>query len=157
MARKLTLIAALISCAVTTPAFAQDPVQEKPERIVLESKIGSVMGSTAGQGEYVTVNQGGQLVEGQSLMLSDGALATVVYYYANGSRKCAEKYEGPNTYIIDDSCNKAAYLSDENGSPMTSALIIVGAGVVGAAIIGSQDSEPVGPLSTGANGGARQF
>ena len=155
MARKLTLIAAWIASAIAMPALAQDAAQEKPESIVLESKVGSVMGSAGGQGEYVTVNEGRQLVVGQSLMLNEGAIATVVYYYDSGRRKCVEKYEGPNTYIIDDSCKKAAYLS--NGNAGTSAAIIVGAGVIGAAIIGSGDNVAPGPLSTGPNGSIRHL
>lgn len=155
MTRKSKLVAALIACAIGMPAFAQDPVPEKPESIVLESKVGSVMGSVGGQGEYVTVNEGRQLVEGQSLMVSEGALATVAYYYDNGRRKCVEKYEGPNTFIIDDSCRKAAYMS--NGTPVKSAAIIVGAGLLGAAVLESMDNAPVGPLSTGPNGTIRHL
>lgn len=158
MARKLKFIAALIASAVAMPAFAQDPVQadEKPDSIVLESKVGSVMGSTGG--EYVTVNQGKVLVEGQSLMLNDGAEATVAYYYyfddGKRFRKCVEKYEGPNTYVIDDSCKKAAYLS--SGSTAKTIGVVVGAALVGAAISGT-DSTPAGPLSTGPNGTIRHF
>ena len=155
MASKLTLIAALIASGIAMPAFAQDSAQEKPESIVLESKVGSVMGSTGGQGEYVTVNEGRQLIEGQSLMLNEGAVATVVYYYDSGRRKCVEKYEGPNTFIIDDSCKKVAYLS--NGSPARGAGIILGAGLIGAAIIGSGDNVAPGPLSTGPNGSRRHL
>ena len=157
MASKFTLIAALIASGIAMPAFAQDPVQEKPDSIVLEGKVGSVMGSTGG--EYATVNQGKVLVEGQSLMLSDGAEATVAYYYyyddGKRFRKCVEKYEGPNTYTIDDECKKAAYLT--NGSSMKGAGIIVGAGLLGAAILESMDDVPVGPLSTGPNGTIRHL
>ena len=88
--------------------------------------MGSVMGSTGG--EYVTVNPGKVLVEGQSLMLNDGAEATVAYYYyfddGKRFRKCVEKYEGPNTYVIDDSCKKAAYLS--SGSTAKTIGVVVG-------------------------------
>ena len=158
MARKLKFLAALIASIIAMPAFAQDPVQadEKPDSIVLETKVGGVMGSTGG--EYVTVNPGKVLVEGQSLMLNDGAEATVAYYYyfddGKRFRKCVEKYEGPNTYVIDDSCKKAAYLS--SGSTGTAIGVIVGAAAIGAAISGTGDP-PAGPLSTGPNGTIRHF
>jgi hypothetical protein len=89
------------------------------------------------------------------MMLSDGAKATVVYYYDNGDRKCVETYAGPNTYVIDDRCIKAGWVG--NGSPGKSALVIVGAGLIGAAVLESMDKVPVGPLSTGPNGSIRHF
>ena len=103
--------------------MAQDQAQSKPDSIVLETKTGSVMTSTGGA--YETVAPGKQLVTGESMMLTDGAKATVVYYYDNGDRKCVERYAGPNTYVIDDRCTKAAWMT--NGSPGKSALVIVGA------------------------------
>ena len=149
MTKTLKFSAVLLAMAFAAPALAQD----KPDSIVLESKAGSVM--TTSGGAYETAPTGKRLVEGESMMLSDGAKATVVYYYDNGDRKCVENYAGPNTFVIDDSCTKAAWAN--NGSPGKSALIIVGAGLIGAAVLESMDKVPVGPLSTGPNGNIRLF
>ena len=134
---------ACVIAAFSAPAFAQDPA--KPDSIVLESKVGSVM--TSSGGDYTTAAPGKQLVEGQSMMLADGAKATVVYYYDNGDRKCVERYVGPNTYVIDDTCTAAAYLT--HGSPGKSALVIAGAALIGAAVLESMDKVPP-PISAGA-------
>ena len=139
-----TLTAAiLLAGGFVAPAFAQDP---PPDKIVLESKVGGVMTSTGG--DYQTANVGNLLVRDESMMLSDGAKATVVYYYDNGKRKCTEQYSGPNTYIIDDNCKVAAWLPHSGAS----AAIIIGTGVVIAAILQGQDNVPPGPISTGPNG-----
>lgn len=149
MTKTLKFSAVLLAMAFAVPAFAQDA----PDRIVLESKVGSVMTTTGGA--YESADAGKQLATGESMMLSDGAKATVVYYYDNGDRKCVESYTGPNTYVIDDRCIKAGWAG--NGSPGKSALVIVGAGLIGAAILESMDKVPVGPLSTGPNGNIRHF
>ena len=138
--------AALLVSALAVPAFAQNA----PDRIVLESKAGSVMTSTGG--EYATAPVGKALSTGESMMLTDGAKATVVYYYDNGDRKCVEHYAGPNTYVIDDNCVPAAWA--RTGNPRTSGLIIAGAAVLGAAVLYNMDNVPVGPLSAGPNGTA---
>ena len=149
MIKTLKFSAALLAVAFSAPTFAQD----KPDSIVLESKAGSVMTTTGGA--YESAPTGKRLVEGESMMLSEGANATVVYYYDNGDRKCVENYAGPNTFVIDGSCNKAAWAT--TGNPGTSALVIIGAGLIGAAVLESMDKEPVGPLSTGPNGMIRHF
>ena len=147
---------ALVSALCGAPAFAQEQDTAKPDSIVLESKVGSVMTSTGGA--YQTALQGKPLVIGESMMLTDGATATVAYYYDNGNRKCVEKYDGPNTFVIDDSCKKAAWLNDGSSTGAgKSAAIIVGAGLIGAAILESMDKVPVGPLSTGPNGTIRHL
>lgn len=146
MMKTSSVLAASLLAMLALPAMAQDQAQSKPDSIVLETKIGSVMTSTGGT--YESVAAGKQLVTGESMMLTDGAKATVVYYYDNGDRKCVENYAGPNTYVIDDSCKKAAWMT--NGSPGKSALIIVGAGLIGAAVLASMDDVPPGPISTGA-------
>ena len=139
----------LLASAFAAPALAQDAA-EKPDRIVLEAKAGSVMTSTGTQ--YESASPGKLLVNGESLMLGDNSTATVAYYFAGG-RKCVEKYEGANTFTIDDDCKKAAWVASDGGSSAsTSAWIILGAGVLGAAVLESMDGEPVGPLSTGPSG-----
>ncbi len=139
------IAAALLVSAIAMPAFAQ----QDPERIVLENKVGSVM--TSSGGSYETAPVGKALVEGESMMLTDGAKATVVYYYDNGRRKCVEHYAGPNTYVIDDRCVPAAAWVP-HGNPVTSGLVIAGAAVLGAAVLANMDKVPVGPLSAGPTG-----
>jgi hypothetical protein len=133
---------ALILAVCAAPALAQQ--QDKPDTIVLEAKVGSVLTSTGG--DYQTVDTGKLLVEGESMMLNDGAKATVVYYYDNGKRKCVEKYTGPNTFVIDDSCKAAAWITS---NPRGTALIVGGAVVV-AALLGGGDDDNGPPISAGA-------
>ncbi|QIL20503.1 hypothetical protein [Thermomonas sp. HDW16] len=127
----------------------------KPDKIVLEAKTGSVMTSTGGQ--YEAAGVGKLLVDGESMMLGDSSKATVVYYYLDDEgkvdHKCVEKYDGANTYVIDDSCKVVAWLP----SGRASAGIIIGAGLVGAAILSGMDDAPVGPISVGPNGEIRHF
>lgn len=150
------LVTGLLASAFSLPALAQDPV-ETLDKIVLEGKTGSVMTSTGSQ--YESAATGKLLINGESLMLGENSKATVVYYYLdrNGDlrRKCVEKYEGANTFTIDDSCKKAAWVND--GGSAKGAGIIVAAGVIAGAIIGSGDNVPVGPLSTGPNGTIRHL
>ena len=141
-----TLLAASVLLASAGSVQAQDP--EKPESIVLEAKTGSVLASAGG--DYQSAEVGKQFVEGESVMVTDGAKATVVYYYDDGKRKCTEVYKGPQTFIIDDSCVKAAALV--NGRPLAGAGIIIGSALVGAAILGNMDKAPVAPLSAGPSG-----
>ena len=143
MKKTAQILTTLLLAAAANCAFAQD--QEKPDKMVLEQKLGSVMSSTGG--DYETANIGALLVENQSLMLSEGAKATVVYYYDNGDRKCVEEYAGPNTFVIDTSCRKVAYLRPSNGRSIG---IIVGTAAVAAAILNSADKTPAGPVSAGA-------
>lgn len=140
MSNSSKFLAALLLGACAMPAIAQDQAQEKPEKIVLETKTGSVMTSTGG--DYETANQGKVLIRDESMMLSDGAKATVVYYYDNGKRKCTEKYEGPNTFVIDDSCKPAAYWT---GSSNAGTGLIAGAALVTAALIGNGGKADVVP------------
>jgi hypothetical protein len=139
-------LAASLLAIIAAPAFAQDAAPSGPDRIVLESKAGSVMTSTGGA--FETAAPGKPLVAGESMMLTEGANATVAYYYDNGERKCVEQYAGPNTYVIDDRCVKAG--GADNGTAGKSALIVVGAGLIGAAVLESMDKVPPGPLSAGA-------
>ena len=143
----------LFASLFATTAFARDA--DKPDKIVLEAKTGSVMTSTGGQ--YQTADVGRLLVSGESMMLGDSSNATVVYYYLDDEgeveRKCVEKYDGANTYVIDESCAVAAWIPGSRAA----AGIIVGAGLIGAAIIGGMDNTPAPPLSAGPNGSNGQF
>lgn len=141
MSKRFMFTLALLSVACLAPAGAQDAT--KPESIVLETKVGSVLTSTGG--DYQSAATGKQLVEGESMMLNDGAEATVVYYYDNGKRKCVEKYAGPNTFVIDDSCKAAALLTS---NPRGTALL-VGAAVVAAVLLAGGNGDDA-PVSAGA-------
>lgn len=156
----------VLGSVFSAAAGAQDPV-EHADKIVLEEKAGSVMSSTGAQ--YETAPLGKRFVNGESMMLGDEAKATVVYYYLdrNGDlrRKCTEKYTGPETFIIDDSCKKGVWWTDGGStagatggaSGVGGPAIIVAAGVLGAAIVGGMDDSPVGPLSTGPNGSIKHL
>jgi len=136
------LIVALLLAVCAAPVYAQQ--QEKPDSIVLETKLGSVMTSTGG--DYQSADTGKLLVEGESMMLNDGAKATVVYYYDNGKRKCVEKYAGPNTFVIDDSCKVAGWLPSSPGGTA----LIVGGAIVAAALLGGGGDDNGPPISAGA-------
>jgi len=146
---KTAALALFATCFIGTAA-AQD-MGAAPSKIVLEAKAGSVM--TSAGGEYQTVGVGKLLTRGESMMLADGSSATVVYYYLDSDgdviRKCTEKYKGANTYVIDDSCVVAGWLPGANRG---GAAIIIGAGLIGAAILNGMDDVEPGPLSTGPNG-----
>lgn len=153
---KMRIVTALAAVLCAGSVAAQNPAGT-PDRIVLEAKAGSVMASSGG--EYQTANHGKRLSVGESLMLGEGANATVVYYYTDAYgdvvRKCSERYVGANTYVVDDVC--AASAAAWAGARNSGAGWIIGAALVGAAIIESMGDEPVGPLSTGPNGQIRHF
>jgi hypothetical protein len=139
---------ALVLAACAMPAFAQD--QQKAEKIVLEQKMGSVMTSTGG--DYESAKPGQQLVVNESMMLTDGAKATVVYFYDGGKRKCTEVYKGPNTFVIDGHCAAAAgYAAGNAGNAGRSAAIIAGAALIAAAIIGNDTVDYVPPPVSGSS------
>lgn len=148
----------LLALGSSFTAFAQDPM-EKADKIVLEEKAGSVLSSTGAQ--YQSASVGKLFINGESMMLGDEAKATVVYYYLDSDgdlrRKCTEKYVGPNTFTIDDSCKKGVWWTDGGGTAAgtsggigSGAGVILGAGLVGAAIIESMDDTPP-PVSAGPN------
>ena len=139
------LTAALLAVGCIAPAMAQD----KPARIVLETATGSVMASTGG--DYASVEAGQELAQGASLMLGDGANATVAYYY-EGQPKCTERYTGPNTYVVDETCERAVAA---DGSGKTIGIVAGGAALVAAMAGGGggggdDEPEPT-PVSTGSN------
>src|SRR5690606_26206634 len=137
MTRKLLILA--LATAIASPVAAQD----KPTAIVLESRTGNVMAATGTSDSYQTAESGKQLAAGDSLMLSDGAKATVVYYFDNGDRKCTEQYVGPNTYVIDDECTKAVMVASGNG--LRNAGVIVAGVALLAAVSGDDEQRPVPP------------
>lgn len=137
--------AALLLALIAVPVFAQD--QAKPGSIVLETKIGNVMTSTGG--DFQSADAGKQLVDGESMMLNEGAKATVVYYYDGGKRKCVENYAGPNTFVIDDSCGAvAAFIPAGTGFTIA----VIGGVALGASLLtGVAGGDTVAaPISAGA-------
>ena len=140
----------VVLAVFAAPALAQD--KSDWDKIVLEDKSGNVMTSTGG--DYQTAVIGKQLVVGEHMMLSgDATKAKVVYYELDDDghviRKCVKDYTNPDTYIIDASCVPAAVWANTTGS-MKGAGFIVGAAVVGAALLEQGDKVAPGPLSMGA-------
>ena len=146
---KKALYAIAIAATFTAPAFAQS--KSDWDKIVLEEVRGSVMTSTGA--EYQTASVGKLLVVGENMMLSTSSKAKVVYYELDDEGKvvdkCVKDYTDPNTYIIDATCTPvAAWTGSAAGNGMNAG-IIVGAGVIGAVLLNTDDNVDVGPLSTG--------
>ena len=146
---KKALYAIAIAATFTAPAFAQS--KSDWDKIVLEEVRGSVMTSTGA--EYQTASVGKLLVVGENMMLSTSSKAKVVYYELDDEGKvvdkCVKDYTDPSTYIIDATCTPvAAWTGSAAGNGMNAG-IIVGAGVIGAVLLNTDDNVDVGPLSTG--------
>ena len=142
-----TLIA--LSAISFAAASAQEQGKSDWDKIVLEDKAGNVMTSTGG--DYQTAPIGKQLVIGEHMMLGDSTKAKVVYYELddNGKvlSKCVKDYTDPNTYIIDAVCTPGAVWANGGAVSGTQIGLIIGAGVVGAALLNGEDKSDVGPLS----------
>ena len=146
--KSLSLALAIVAAAVAAPASSQNNTQGKSDwdKIVLEQKAGSVMTSTGG--EYETAPIGKEMIVGEHMMLSgEKPKAKVVYYELDDEGrvvdKCVRDYVDPNVYIIDATCKPiVAWTSNGKG-------IVIGAALVGAALIGS-DGDEAPPVSTGA-------
>lgn len=132
---KFAAVLLVASAAFAAPAFAQD------SSITLRVDSGSVMSSTGG--EYASANTGKPLVVGEKIMINAGSSATALY--DNG---CTVRFAEPGVYEVPAECTKAAWANSGRGNGMNAA-IIIGAGVIGAALINSQGNEDVGPLSNG--------
>ena len=146
--KKLAFAAIALAAIFVAPAIAQETASW--DKIVLEDKAGNVM--TSQGGEYQTAPIGKQLTVGERMMLGDATVAKVVYYDLddNGKvlNKCVRDYTDPNTYIIDANCTAAVAWTNGGQINGVSAGIIVGAGVIGAALLNSADKVEVGPLSS---------
>lgn len=144
-----TLIA--LSAISFAAASAQEQGKSDWDKIVLEDKAGNVM--TSNGGDYQTAPIGKQFVIGEHMMLGDSTKAKIVYYELDDNGKvlsrCVKDYTDPNTYIIDAVCTAGAAWA--NGGSISGANVgmIIGAGVIGGAVLNSEDSVEVGPLSTG--------
>ena len=132
---KLAAILFAASAAFAAPVFAQDSA------ITLRVDSGTVMSSTGG--EYASANTGKPLVVGEKIMINAGSSASAVY---DGG--CTVEFKEPGVYEVPSQCTRAGWTNSGGNNGMNAA-IIVGAGVIGAALINSQDNVDVGPLSTG--------
>lgn len=142
-----TLIA--LSAISFAAASAQEQGKSDWDKIVLEDKAGNVM--TSNGGDYQTAPIGKQFVIGEHMMLGDATKAKVVYYELDDNGKvlsrCVKDYTDPNTYIIDAVCTAGAAWANGGSISGANIGIIVGAGVIGAALINNEDKVDVGPLS----------
>ena len=145
---KKAIYAIAIAATFTAPAFAQS--KSDWDKIVLEEARGSVMTSTGA--EYQTASVGKLLVVGENMMLSASSKAKVVYYDLDDEGKvvdkCVKDYTDPNTYIIDATCTPVAAWTGSTAGNGMNAGIIVGAGVIGAVLLNTDDNVDVGPLSS---------
>lgn len=132
---KFAAVLLAASAAFAAPAFAQD------SSITLRVDSGTVMSSSGG--EFASANTGKPLVVGEKLMINAGSSATAVY---DGG--CTIEFREPGVYDVPGECKKAAWANNGRGASMGAA-IIIGTGVVGAALLNSEDNVDAGPLSTG--------
>lgn len=146
--KNLTLASIAVAAVFAAPvAPAQQQGKSDWDKIVLEQKAGNVMTSTGG--DYQSAETGKLLVVGEHMMLGDSTKAKVVYYELDDDGKvidrCVKDYTDPDTYIIDAICAPlAAWTGTTSGAG-----IIVGAGVIGAALLKNEKDVEVGPLSNG--------
>jgi hypothetical protein len=135
----------LVACSVamSAPVFAQDQAQP----IVLKVDSGSILSSTGG--EFVSAKNGQQVVGGQKLMVNSGSTARLVYDRGNNDPKddCVIEYNKPGVYDVPSDCKRAVAWVGSGSSQLGNAAIIVGTGVVLAALIGnnSNDNRPTPP------------
>lgn len=122
-----TLLLATALSAVALPAMAQDNVA------TLRVDSGSIMTSTGG--EFATAGTGAPLIEGERVMVAEGAIATVVY-----PSGCTRQYAEPGVYVVPDDCNVAGVAAA--GVDWKSAGLITAGVGVGAAILANQDDSP---------------
>ena len=141
---KFAAVLIAVTSAFAAPAFAQD------SGITLRVDSGSVM--TSAGGEYASANTGKPLAAGERIMVSAGSSATALY---DGG--CVVEFKEPGVYQVPATCTKAGWAKGSGSNNALNVGIIVGAGLVGAAILNSDDEVPVGPLSTGPNGNIRHF
>lgn len=132
---KFAAILLAASAAFAAPAFAQDG-----SAITLRVDTGSVMSSNGG--EFSSANTGKPLAAGEKLMINAGSSATAVY-----EGGCTVSFKDAGVFEVPGEC-KAGWNTNGGGAGKNAA-IIIGAGVIGAALINSADKEDVGPLSTG--------
>lgn len=97
--------------------------------ITLRVDGGTIMTSTGG--EFATAQTGKVLIEGQRMMVTEGASATVFY-----DRDCRREYTAPGVYEIERDCKRAVALV---GNDWASVGKLALAGAVGVAILVNMD------------------
>lgn len=129
------ILTALAALCLSPAAFAQSPSVKG----VLRVHEGSVMVLRNGSYEKAATSEDVQ--EGESVMLQDGARATVSF------EACEETLRGPNTFVLEKkTCPKTAVLP---ASSRAAVGMVAGAALMGAAILdGLKDKAPE-PLSAG--------
>jgi hypothetical protein len=144
--RKYSLIATFVAAVCALPAMAQSQSNNDWDKIVLEQAKGSVMTSTGG--DYRSASVGDLLAVGQNMMLAGAQPgAKLVYYKLDDKgrvvRKCVRDYDQANTYVVDASCVGAAAWAHTGGVSGANVGVIVGAALVGAALLGSEKNTPI--------------
>lgn len=125
------LVAAFASLSL--PALAQDTTA------TLRVDNGTAMASDGGQ--FETASTGRALDAGDKVMVNPDSKVTLVY-----GNDCTMVLDAPGVYTVPGACSRAAWA--RTGSPGKSALVIAGAGLIGAAVLESMDKTPPGPLSS---------
>ena len=131
MTKLATLIlAASVALTASATALAADAAA------TLQVDAGSIMSSEGG--EFTTARTGEVLVEGERLMVTEGATATVKY--DNG---CVRVYKVPGVYVIEANCEIAAAAGATGrvatGSPFVSAATLAAGVAAGAALLSEMD------------------
>lgn len=149
--RKLASALITASVALAAPVFAQGPVQN--QNIILKVDAGSVLTSTGG--EFVSANSGQQVMIGEKLLINTGSNARLVYDRGNNepTDDCVIDFRKPGVYNVPTDCKMAVAWTGGGTSQVGNAAIIVGTGLVLAALIGNSSDNnkptPPPPMSLG--------
>ena len=127
----VTLAVSALATAVATPTFAQDRV------IWLQVDRGTVM--TSDGGDFATASTGKLLAYGQRIVVTDGAVARVVYVDPDGDNRCVMEFGSPNVYVVDATCHRVAAMTPDNGMAVGN---ILSSTAVAAAILANMDEVP---------------
>ena len=119
------MIAASLALTATAATAADGDITLRVER-------GSIM--TSQGGEFASAQSGKVLFEGERMMVTDGAAATVFY-----DEDCKREYNAPGVYVIERDCKRAAMIA---GTDWASAAKIAAGVGVGAAILYNMDKTP---------------
>lgn len=126
------IIAASVALTASATASAADPAA------ILSVDSGSIM--TSEGGEFTSARTGAALVEGERLMVTEGASATV--RYPNG---CVREYTVPGVYVVQATCSMAA--GTATGTDWGSVAVVAGGVAVGAALLENMDQVDAPPIS----------
>ena len=121
------MIAASLALTASAAASAADG------DITLRVERGSIM--TSQGGEFASAQSGKVLFEGERMMVTEGAAATVFY-----DEDCKREYSAPGVYVIERDCKRGAVVA--TGTNWRAAGMITGGVLVGAAILENMDKSP---------------